>query len=205
MRHKHPIIAAIYDRMCATQERAFLADLRRDVVGQALGCVVEVGTGTGLNLPHYRAGEVSRLVAVEPDPHMRRRAAARAAEVGFPVELIDATAEDLPFETGFADTLVGTLVLCSVDDPEQAVREFRRVLKPGGRLLFIEHVRSDERRRATLQDWVTPLWKHVAGNCHVNRATPDVLRFVGFQVHELHRVPRGGPWGNPIVAGVGTS
>jgi ubiquinone/menaquinone biosynthesis C-methylase UbiE len=204
MSHSHPVIAAIYDRMCAAQERAFLADLRRKIVGRAIGRVVEVGAGTGLNFSHYQSDAVGQLVAVEPDSHMRRRAVPRAAEVRFPLEFIEAPAERLPFDTGFADTVVATLVLCSVDDPEQAARELHRVLKPAGTFLFIEHVRSDDGWRASLQDWITPWWKHLAGNCHANRASLAVLRTAGFDVQELHRVPRGGPWGNPIVAGVAT-
>jgi ubiquinone/menaquinone biosynthesis C-methylase UbiE len=201
MRHRHPIIAAIYDRMCAAQQRAFLAALRGEIVGNAAGIVVEVGAGTGLNFPHYRAASVQRLAAVEPDPYMRRRAERRAQEAGLAVTFVDATAEGLPFPASYADNVVATLMLCSVDQPEQVAGEFRRVLKPGGALLFIEHVRSEEPWRARLQDWVTPVWRRFAGNCHANRASVAVLQRSGFVVQELRRVP-GGPWGNAFVAGI---
>lgn len=201
MRHKHPVIAAIYDRMCAGAERAFLADLRADIVGRATGTVVEVGAGTGLNFPHYRSADVQHLDVVEPDPHMRRRAEQRATQVGLRMAFVDATAEGLPFSASYADSVVATLMLCSVDDPAQAALEFRRVLKPGGTLLFIEHVRSEEPWRARLQNWVTPLWRRIAGNCHSNRASVAILERAGFATQELRRVP-GGPWGNPFVAGV---
>ena len=205
MAHRHPIIAAIYDRISESEERAFLGRLRADIVGLAAGTVIEVGAGTGRNLPHYRASAIRELKAVEPDPYMRRRAEPRRVAVGFPVELIEATAEELPFPSNSADCIVATLVMCSVDRPAQAVREFSRVLKPGGRLLFIEHIRSDLPRRARLQDWVTPLWRHVAANCHPNRPTLAAFRDAGFDVQEKERVAAGlFPWIPPIVAGVAT-
>lgn len=201
MRHRHRMIAAIYDRVCAAQERAFLASLRAEVVGQASGVVVEVGAGTGLNFAHYRPARVRHVEAVEPDPFMRRRAEPRARQAGVPISLLEGAGERLPFSAGYAESVVMTLVLCSVDDPGQVALELRRMLKPGGSLLFIEHVRSEEPWRARLQDWITPLWSRMAANCHVNRSSLIALRQVGFEVEETNRVPRGGPWGNPIVAG----
>jgi ubiquinone/menaquinone biosynthesis C-methylase UbiE len=156
MSHSHPIIAAIYDRMSESEERAFLARLRSKLLASATGTVVEVGAGTGRNLPYYRPEVVREVVAVEPDPHMTRRAQPRLAAAQDPVRPLDATAERLPLDDGFADTVVATLVLCSVDDPEKAVREIHRVLKPGGTLLFIEHIRSEEPWRMRLQDFLTP-------------------------------------------------
>lgn len=205
MPHRHRIVAAIYDRMTESDERAFLGQLRAEIVGLAAGTVIEVGAGTGRNLPHYRAGLVRELKAVEPDPYMRRQAVPRAAAVGFPVEFVEGTAEHLPFPSSYADSVVATLVLCSVDQPEQVVREFQRVLKPGGQLLFIEHIRSDQLWRARLQDLVTPVWQRVAANCHPNRPTLTGLRNAGFEVQEKRRVAVGlFPWIPPIVAGVAT-
>lgn len=203
MRHRHRIVAAIYDRMIAAQERAFLADLRREIVGRAEGTVVELGAGTGLNLLYYRPAAVRLLHLLEPDPYMRRRAERRAENTGLRIEIGEATAEHLPFPSGCADTIVATLVFCSVDAPAQAARELRRVLKPEGRFLFIEHVRSDEPWRARLQDLVTPVWHRIAANCHVDRATLGLFLDAGLEVEEIRRVPRGGPWGNPMVAGLG--
>ncbi len=202
MRHRHPLIAAIYDRMCAAKERAFLSDLRREVVGRARGLTVEIGAGTGLNLSHYQVDDLRHLCLLEPDPHMRERAVRRAKDIGLPVDFSDAAAEDLPFPDCHVDTVVATLVLCSVDDPRRVAAEIRRTLKPEGTLLFIEHVRSNEPWRARLQDLVAPAWRHISGNCHVNRASVKTLREARFAVEEIRRVPRGGPWGNPIVAGV---
>ncbi|MBI3784070.1 MAG: methyltransferase domain-containing protein [Deltaproteobacteria bacterium] len=205
MGHRHRIVAAIYDQMTEADERAFLGQLRSEIVGLAAGTVIEVGAGTGRNLPHYQAGLVREVKAVEPDPYMRRRAAPRAAAASFPVEFVEGTAEDLPFPSGYADSVVATLVLCSVDQPQQAVREFRRVLRPGGQLLFIEHIRSDDVWRARLQDLVAPVWQRVAANCHPNRPTLTVFRAAGFEVQEKRRVAVGlFPWIPPIVAGLAT-
>lgn len=132
---------------------------------------------------------------------MRRRAAPRASQAAVPVEFCDGTAERLPFGDGHADTVVATLVLCSVDDPQRAAGELRRVLKPGGELLFIEHVRSEQPAKARLQNWVTPVWRHIAANCHVDRASVQSLQQVGFDVEESRRIVDRGPWGNLIVAG----
>ena len=194
--------ASIYDRMCAAKERAFLEHLRHEIVGRASGTVLEVGAGTGLNFAHYRATDVDRLLAVEPDRFMRDRAEAKAASEGLAIQFVAASGECLPLASGCADSVVATLVLCSVDDPERAAGELHRVVKPEGALLFIEHVRSEEPWRASLQHWVTPVWRRLAANCHVDRSTLSVLRRVGFEVQEIERVPRGGPWGNPIVAGL---
>lgn len=205
MEHRHPIVAAIYDRITESDERRFLGRLRAETVGLATGAVIEVGAGTGRNFPYYRPEGVRELKAVEPDPHMRRRASPRAAALNFPIELVEGTAENLPFPSGYADSIVATLVLCSVDEPERAVVEFRRVLKADGRLLFIEHVRSNQPWRARMQDWVTPFWRSVAGNCHPNRSTLTALRNAGFDVQEKQRISAGlFPWIPPFVAGVAT-
>jgi len=201
MGQRHPFVAAIYDRCLAGEERAYLAALREELLSGARGVVVEVGAGTGLNFPHYRAGQVHTVEAVEPDPHMRRRSEWRARQAAVPVQLHDGTAENLPFAAGHADTVVATLVVCSVDDPQRAIRELRRVLKPDGVLLFIEHVHSEQGLRAHIQNWVTPVWRRIAANCHVNRASVQLLQQAGFDVQETCPVVGRGPWGNRIVAG----
>ncbi len=202
MSHSHPIIAAIYDRFLASDEKAFLADLRARLVGEARGTVVEIGAGTGVNFAHYRSPQVRAVHAVEPDPHMRRRARPRAAESAVPVDFCDASGEALPFPAGFADTVVATLVLCSVDDPGHTIAEIRRVLKADGTLVYIEHVRSDRGGWRLLQELATPLWRRVAANCHANRLTLQSLAAGGFEVAVLARLDHRGPWGNPVVAGI---
>ncbi len=178
-----PIFAAFYDRFGRLAERHGLAERRRDLLAHAYGRVVEIGAGTGLNFGHYPPA-VSKVEATEPDPHMRRRAGRAAAVAPVPVHLQDAVAEALPFEEGEFDAAVATLVLCSVRDPDMALHELRRVLKPGGRLLFFEHVRGSP-RLARWQDRLERPWGWVAGGCHPNRDTVAEIRAAGFELESL--------------------
>jgi SAM-dependent methyltransferase len=176
------LFAALYDSSLRRGERAGMADHRRALLAAASGRVLEIGAGTGLNLPHYPDGV--DLVLTEPDAQMARR-------IDGPV--VPASAEDLPFEDGSFDSVVSTLVLCTVPDPARAIGELRRVLRPGGRLLFIEHVRG-EGRLARWQDRLHGPWRHVANGCHANRDTLAELREGGFAVEARsdvwHRMPR---------------
>jgi SAM-dependent methyltransferase len=176
------LFAAVYDAALKRGERAGMADHRRAVLAAASGRVLEIGAGTGLNLQHYPEG--IELVLTEPDPPMARRA-------GRPV--VPASAESLPFEDATFDTAVSTLVLCTVSDPARAIGELRRVLRPGGRLLFIEHVRG-EGRLARWQDRLNRPWRHVGNGCNANRDTLAALRVGGFEVaarrDTWHRMPR---------------
>src|SRR5688572_11301430 len=137
---RQQLLALSYDRLMASTEAAGLADLRRRLLAGATGDVLEVGAGTGQNLPHYGTS-VRSLTLTEPDPSMLRRLRHAAAGAGPPTTILRAPAEDLPFDDARFDTVVSTLVLCGVPDQPRAVREIRRVLKPGGHLLFVEHVR----------------------------------------------------------------
>src|SRR3954454_9138985 len=151
---EHPLFARFYDRLMAGTEEGGLAEMRHALLGTASGRVLELGAGTGHNLSHY-TDAVTELVMTEPDPHMARRLRERLAAEGTAAgrpSVIEATAEDLPFDDGSFDTVVATLVLCSVQDPPRAVAEARRVLVEGGRLLFLEHVRSSSPRLARWQD-----------------------------------------------------
>ena len=204
MRHAHPITAAIYDRLVESTERAFLAALRARLLGTAQGKVLEVGAGTGRNFPYYSSSAITEVIAVEPDPYMRRRAEARVAAVGVAIVLAKGLAESLPVSDQSIDTIVSTLVLCSVDVPEAAVREWRRVLKPRGTVLLIEHLRAEQPRRAWVQDLITPIWRRIAANCHPNRETLGTINRGGFNFQESARLALGAPWIQPIVAGVAT-
>src|SRR5690606_8124971 len=137
--------------------------------------VLEVGVGTGLNLPFYPMNRVVRLVGLEPDPHMRRRAAARARRLGLPLELVAAPAEGIPFASGSFDTVVATHVVCTVADPRRALAEAFRVLRPGGTFRFLEHVRAADERAARWQDRLTPVWRWVSAGCHPNRRTAEEI------------------------------
>lgn len=190
----HPLWAWCYDRMARADERAGMAEHRRDLLANATGRVVEIGAGTGLNFWHYPAA-VTEVAAIEPDRNMRRRAvgAAEAEAIAVPVEVRRGRAESLPYGDGEFDTAVSTLVLCSVDDVDATLREIRRVLKPGGSLLFFEHVRSTDPGAARWQDRLDRPWGWIAGGCHANRDTVAGLERAGFTLTSLRRFP----WGPP--------
>ncbi len=161
---------------------------RRLVVPEARGAVLEVGVGTGLNFALYR--DVDSLAGVDPDPYMLERARPRAAALPFPTELHQAGAERMPFADARFDTAVVTFTLCTIPDPAAALAEVRRVLKPGGRLLFVEHTRSSQRLCAALQNAITPLWKRMCGGCHMNRRAVELVDAAGFRVRETAPVWR---------------
>lgn len=183
-RHAHPWFARLYGVLARVAERGELGDRRRALLAGAEGRVLELGAGTGENFKHYPP-QVTEVVAVEPDPHMRRQAARRIGEAAMKVELVDAAGEDVPFEASSFDTVVATLVLCSVDDLEQTSTELRRVLRPGGQLLFLEHVRARTQDLATWQDRLERPWMAVGGGCHPNRETGEAIEGNGFELREL--------------------
>jgi ubiquinone/menaquinone biosynthesis C-methylase UbiE len=179
------LIGWLYDLAGRRVEKGELGRRRHELVSGLEGDVLEVGAGTGLNLIHYE--RASRVVAVEPDPSMAGRLRKRAPEAAVPVEVLAGSAESLPFGDESFDTVVVTFVLCSVESPEAALAEVRRVLSPGGRLVLLEHVRG-EGRLARWQDRFTPLHRKVAGNCHLNRKTKDAVDAAGFDVSDLQAV-----------------
>lgn len=180
----HPIFAAVWSRMHKQVDR-----FRPGAVGPAHGHVLEVGAGGGENLRFYDLGDrVQRLTMTEPDPYMRHRAESKVLGVGWPVEVIPAAAEALPFPSGSFDTVVATLVFCSVEDQSAALEEVRRVLKPGGTFLFMEHVRSEHPVWSRLQDIVTPVNRVLGAGCHLNRDTLGAIDRAGFEVLNLSRV-----------------
>jgi ubiquinone/menaquinone biosynthesis C-methylase UbiE len=197
------IFAATYDRLMARSERDCLAAHRAALLANASGDVLEIGGGTGANLPHYGAG-VTSLTITEPEPPMAKRAQARISELQPDARFLRAPAEDLPFADESFDTAVSTLVLCTVDDQPRAVRELRRVLRPGGRLLFIEHVRSDDAKVARMQDRMLPINRRIAHGCHCNRPTLDTIRAAGFEVAEVEHgtLTHAPPFIRPLIVGV---
>jgi len=183
-RSSHRWFAAMYDCVSSWGERRVLRHLRPMVAGEATGYMLEIGVGTGANFPYYKLTE--RIVATEPDPFMLRRAQRRAAHLGLPVEFHQCPAEELPFSDASFDTVVLTLALCTVRDPPRALREIRRVLKPGGPFRFIEHVRSDSRLTGLVQDLLTPVWRWFGAGCHLNRKTIASIEAAGFELVEVH-------------------
>jgi ubiquinone/menaquinone biosynthesis C-methylase UbiE len=180
------LMAKLYDHVLRPTEEACLRAWRRKVLARASGEVLEIGAGTGANLPGYPA-TVRHVVLAEPDRHMRAVLEQNAA--GEPrAEISDAPAESLPFASGRFDFVVGTFVLCSVSDVSASLAEIRRVLRPGGALLFIEHVAAEPRTsRRRWQGWIEPLWSRFACNCHLTRQTAAALAEAGFRLDPLVR------------------
>lgn len=195
--------ARLYEPFLWFGEKTGLARWRRRVVADAAGSVLELGAGTGLNLKHYSPG-LDRLVLVEPDRHKAKLLAGKTPPEGVTAEIVRAPGEVLPFDDDSFDTVLVTLVLCTVGDPEATVGEIRRILKPGGRLLFMEHVRSDGPRLGPLQDRLEKTWMRVADGCHCNRRTVPLLEAGGFEVEiraSVDQFPMP-PVARPIVSGV---
>jgi ubiquinone/menaquinone biosynthesis C-methylase UbiE len=195
------LFAAIYDRGMSGSEEAGLGEMRDDLLGQASGRVLEVGAGTGLNLKRY-SDAVTELTLTEPDPHMAKRLHERVAVAGRGT-VVEAPAEALPFADDAFDTVVATLVLCTVPDPAAAVGEIRRVLRPGGRLLFLEHVRSRDPGLARWQDRLEKPWRFLGDGCHCNRDTEATLAAAGFELSDLEhdRLPKAPPIVRPMIHG----
>ena len=187
-----PVMAVVYDPFLWFGEIAGMRRRRRALLAETRGRVLEIGAGTGLNVAHYPS-DVDDLLLAEPEPGMRRKLARRVAGLDRPARIIDAGAERLPVADSSVDTVVSTLVLCTVADPERALREIARVLRPDGELLFIEHVRADSRFLAACQDVLRRPWRGFAGGCVCNRPTLDLLRDCGFTVTADDAVWRGMP------------
>ena len=184
----HPRFATFYERQSRKNtEQRFFEPLRRELLEQAHGVVLEIGAGTGLNFSLYLPEKVTQVEAVEPDKTMLAYAQNRLSLASVPLTLTQATAEVLPFEDGTFDCVVTTLVFCSVGNPARGLQEIRRVLKRGGTLLLLEHVRAQSRFAALLQDAIVPLTTRIAGNCHWNRDTRRAVCEAGFQVDAERR------------------
>ncbi|CAI3791097.1 class I SAM-dependent methyltransferase [Pseudarthrobacter sp. MM222] len=175
------------------------ADHRRRLVAAAHGAVIEIGAGYGATFPHYPAA-VTAVLALEPDPTLRALALAAATRAPVPVTVQDGRAEALPAADASIDVVVSSLVLCSVAEQSAALAEAVRVLRPGGLLLFYEHVRSANRVLGAAEDLLTPLWSRIAGGCHPNRDTAAAIARVGLTVQDLERFGFSALPGNPRVA-----
>ena len=166
---------------------------RRKCVPRAHGRVVEVGFGAGLNLPHYDAARVEELLAVEPALVNRKLAAERIAAAGFPVRYTGLVGEELPLEDASVDCVVSTWTLCTIADPARALGEMRRVLRPDGELLFLEHGLAEDDRTARWQRRLDPLQRIWAGGCHLSRPIDELVRAAGFEIDGLERYAMKGP------------
>jgi SAM-dependent methyltransferase len=190
------VFALVYDTAFILAERRGFQQVRKDLIGQAKGRVVELGAGTGLNLGHYPKN-VSELLLTEPDAHMAAKLRKRAGRLALDVTVIEAPAENLPFDDASIDTVVSTLVLCTVQDPGRTLAEVARVLRPGGVLLFAEHVRSESPGAAWWQDKLRRPWSWYACGCQCNRDTISALRAATFEVGQVGRDRL--RWISPVV------
>lgn len=199
------LFATTYDWMLSSTEEAGLSDRRAELLAGARGRTLELGAGTGLNLEHY-TDAVTELVLTEPFGPMARQLRERLVDSGRAAEVVEAPADRLPFEDASFDTVVGTLVLCTVDDPAGSLAEVARVLRPGGRLLFLEHVRSADPGLARWQDRLEHPWWVFGHGCHPNRDTVATIRASGLVVEELDddRMPKAPPIVRPLAIGSAT-
>jgi SAM-dependent methyltransferase len=194
--------ALLYDHFLWVSEHAGLRAHRRELLSRARGCTVEIGSGTGLNLPYY-GDDLDELMLIEPDAAMRLHLEKRLSRSGRRARVLDATAERLPFADGSVDTVVSTFVLCTVDAPDLALREIARVLRPDGQLLFIEHVRSESPMLVYWQDRLAGPWRRFARGCRCNRATAELIVTCGLALEQMS----GGSWRamppivRPLIAG----
>jgi ubiquinone/menaquinone biosynthesis C-methylase UbiE len=182
------LMSALYDRFMRQSEAACLERWRAELLHDLAGSVLEIGAGTGATLAHYPAA-VARLVLCEPDAHMRRKLQARCASLRpGRAEIADCPAQALRWPDDTFDAVVSSLVLCSVPDQDAALAEIRRVLKPGGRLVFLEHVAAESNPpRLKWQKRIEPVWTHLMDNCHLTRRTEAAIAAAGFRIERIQR------------------
>jgi len=180
---------------------------REKVVPRARGRVLEVGIGSGLNLAHYDRGRVEKLWALDPSPELTRVARRRAVLAGVEVDFVGLDGACIPLESGSVDTVLTTYTLCTIPDVAIALEEMRRVLRPDGRLIFAEHGRAPDAEVVRWQDRLNPLWKRLAGGCHLNRAVPELIGSAGFRLEGVETLYLPGPrpmtynyWGEAVPA-----
>jgi len=197
-----PIHARGYDRFTQRSEEAGLRERRRALLSRARGRTLEIGAGTGGNLDFYPEA-VSELVLIEPDPHMRRQLGKKVAGSDRRAEVVGASAEQLPYPEASFDTVVAILVLCTISDPEAALAEAARVLKPGGGLLFLEHVRARDPGTARWQDRLERPWGWFGRGCHPNRDTLATIESSGLTVADVEhdQMPKAPPIVRPMIIG----
>jgi ubiquinone/menaquinone biosynthesis C-methylase UbiE len=183
---RHPWFARFYERIAPTFDAKGGAAHRDELLAGLAGRVVEVGAGTGLNFGHYPE-TVTEVIAVEPEPYLRTKAELAAKDAAVAVTVVDGGADQLLVEAGVCDAGVASLVLCSVDDPLAALREFHRVIRPGGELRFYEHVRSSSPALARAQQGVDIVWPRLAGGCYTSRDTVSTIAAAGFELEHVRR------------------
>lgn len=172
-----------YDYFMAPLERKKFKAVRQGLIAKANGLVLEVGSGTGINFPLYR--DVEKVIAIEPAGRMREQSFLKIQKAAVPIEVIDASAEDLPFPDEYFDSVVATLVFCTIPNPERALKEIKRVCKSDSSVLFFEHVRLHDPILGKLQDALTPVWSRLCDGCHLNRDTVSLIEKAGFRINQV--------------------
>ena len=184
------VMPLLIDACCGMK---VVQEQRAKLIPRAIGKVLEIGIGTGRNLPFYDPMNLDSLQGLDPAEQMNPKAAQRARDAGLNVELLTLSAEEIPAPDASYDTVVCTFTLCTIPDPVKALKEMRRVLKPGGQLLFCEHGQSPDESVHRWQDRLTPWWKPIAGGCHLNRDVRSMLRDGGFKPTEIESSYLKGP------------
>ncbi len=180
----HPIFARFYKWLSPLAEKAGSADHREKLLSGTFGNIVEVGAGSGANFSHYPSA-VSKVIAVEPEPTLRKEAVRVSRNLSIQIEVVDGTSENLPVEDNWADFVIFSLVLCSIENVNAALAQAKRVLADSGKILVYEHVRSDNPKEARRQDLVNRIWPLFLGGCNCNRDTPSIIQNSGFQILTL--------------------
>lgn len=196
------VFSAIYDRAMKSTEEAGMREMRREILAEAKGRTIDIGAGTGINLELFPP-EVGELVLAEPDPHMLKKLRAKLPGLGREASVVQAPAEKLPFEDDSFDTAVFTLVLCTVPNPTAALAEAARLLRPGGKLLFVEHVRSEDPGLARWQDRLEGPWRFLGDGCHCNRDTVANIESSPFEIERVEKdeLPKAPPLVRPLIRG----
>ena len=184
------ILPRCLDKACAIGP---IEKQRAKIVPLAKGDVLEIGIGSGLNLPHYDASKVTSITGVDPDDHIWARSKTRRGAVSFPVHRIGLSGEDIPRDSNSADTVVVTYSLCTIPDPVAALKEMRRILKPGGEILFCEHGQAPDQKISKWQNRMDPFWSKIAGGCHSGRDIPALIQRAGLKIIELQHMYIPGP------------
>jgi ubiquinone/menaquinone biosynthesis C-methylase UbiE len=193
--YENHVLPVMIDLGCGSKP---ISKQRRKVVPQAKGRVLEVGMGSGHNIPFYDPSQIEFVWGLEPSEGMRRKARRRLAEAAFEIKWLDLPGEEIPLEDDSVDTVLLTFTLCTIGDPRAALEQMRRVLKPGGRLLFAEHGAAPDVGVRKWQERINPSWKRLAGGCNINRDVPTALEEGGFEIQELETMYLPG---TPSIAG----
>lgn len=182
------LFANWYDFFMKPLEKKKFKRIREELLAKATGSVLELGSGTGINFPLYKEAVI--VTAIEPSQHMIERSLTKHGQAVVPIEIVQASAEELPFATDSFDTVVATLVFCTIPNPEKAIIEMKRVCKPGGKILLFEHVKMQNRFLSSLQNCLTPAWKKICDGCHLNRNTLELLRNKEIPIIQVHQYYR---------------